>query len=516
METQSQDQAPITRRSVPRRAVIGGAAGAAALAALYAIGGRGMLSGSDDGAPAGSGSAASDEAKALEREEVRISHVLRRAGFGVTRQEYDHYQSLGLDGTIDELVNYAQVNDDEAVALANRIDVTAGNIGAPVGWWLTRIANTKRPLQEKMTLFWHGLLTSQISVVRDPAAMVAQNEFYRANAFADFDEILKGVTRDPAMMVYLDVAGSVRTAPNENYARELMELFSLGVGNYSEEDVREAARAFTGWRIPRQRGENNRPILQEPVFTPRTFDNGVKTFLGKTGAFGPDEIVDIIVEQPASGEYITRRLFSFFVYPDATAEDIAPFVEVYNDSGRNIGAVVEAMLRSDVFYSARAYRAIVKSPIDYAVGAVKALGLQASASQTLTAFGGRRDGGGVLTTMGQVPLEPPNVAGWPGGASWLNSSTLFARLNFIDTVTAGGAQPNRPRGGQTQSQPALEAGTTAQALANYLPLLLDDNIPDGARDVMVEYAGGSETTLTAERLRGLVYLILGAPQFHLA
>ena len=518
METQSQVRPPAPAGNLTRRAVIGGAAGAAALAALYAIGGRGLLSGSDsaDEAASGTGTAASDEARALEREEVRISHLLRRAGFGLTRQEYDRYQSMGLDATIDELVNWTQVDDSEAEALAGRIDVTSGNPATAVGWWLTRMANTQRPLQEKMTLFWHGHLTSQISVVKDPTAMVAQNEFFRANAFANFDQILKGVTRDPAMMVYLDIAGSVRTAPNENYARELMELFSLGVGNYSEQDVREAARAFTGWRLPRQRGGNNRPVLGEPVFAARQYDNGIKTFLGEKGAFGPDEIVDIIVKQPASAEFIARRLFAYFVYPDPAPEDVEAFVKVYHDSGRNIGAVVEAMLRSDVFYSPRAYRAIVKSPVEYAIGAVKALGLQASAGQALTAFGGRRDGGGVLTTMGQVPLEPPNVAGWPGGTSWLNSSTLFSRLNFLNTITAGGATGDRPRGGQAQPQPALEAGTTAQALANYLPLALDDNIPDEARQVLTDYAGGADTTLTAERLRHLVYLVLGSPQFHLA
>jgi uncharacterized protein (DUF1800 family) len=178
--------------------------------------------------------------------------------------------------------------------------------------------------------------------------------------------------------------------------------------------------------------------------------------------------------------------------------------------------VVEALLRSDVFYSPRAYRAIVKGPVEYAVGAVKALGLQTTVGQTLTAFAGRRDGGGVLAAMGQVPFEPPNVAGWPGGTSWLNSSTLFARLNFLNTLTAGGPTNDRPRGGQAQAQPALDAGTTSQALANYLPLLLDDNIPDEARRVLVDYAGGAEATLTPEKLRHLVYLVLGSPQFHLA
>jgi len=445
-----------------------------------------------------------------------MSHLLRRAGFGASKAESDRYQAMGLKSTIDELVNFTSVNDDEAVALANRIDVNGGNVGAPVIWWLTRIANTKRPLQEKMTFFWHGLLTSQVSVVKDPAAMVTQNEFFRSNAFASFGDILKGVTKDPAMMVYLDIAGSVRAAPNENYARELMELFSLGVGNFSEQDVREAARAFTGWRIPRQRGDNGRPTLLEPVFTPRLYDNGAKTFFGKTGAFGPDDIVSIIVEQPASAKFITRRLFSYFVYPNPEDEELAPFVDVYQKNGRSIGAVVEALLRSDVFYSPRAYRAIVKSPVEYAIGAIKALGLQAEIGKLLFAApaGGRRDGGS-LGSMGQTPLEPPNVAGWPGGASWLNSSTLFARLNLLNSLTAGGTT-DRGRRANPAAQPSQETGTANQAMGHYLPLVLDNNLPGEATQVLIDYAGGADVALTAERLRGLVYLILGAPQYHLA
>lgn len=510
MEPEAPAARPLLSLRATRRAVVGGAASASALAALYALGGRGLFSSDGDG---GSEKAASsDEGDALQREEVRISHLLRRAGFGVTKQEYDRYQSLGLDATLDELINFTAVDDSEVEALAGRIDLTSGNVGAPLAWWLTRIANTKRPLQEKMTLFWHGLLTSQVSVVRDPAAMIAQNEFFRANAFANFGDVLKGVTQDPAMMVYLDIAGSVRAAPNENYARELMELFSLGVGNFSEQDVREAARAFTGWRIPRQRGDNGRPTLLEPVFTQRLYDNGPKTFFGQTGAFGPDEVIDIILEQPASVSFIIRRLFVYFIYPDPSEADLAPFVAVYDESDGNIGAVVEAMLRSDIFYSPRAYRAIVKSPVEYAVGALKALGLQASATNTLLGAGGRRDGG-ALGAMGQLPLEPPNVAGWPGGASWLNSATLFARLNFINQVTGANAADRRA---PTAPQPAQELGTVAQAVDYYLPFLLDGNVSTEARAVMAEYAGGADVALTPERLRGLVYLVLGAPQFHLA
>ncbi len=382
------------------------------------------------------------------------------------------------------------------------------------------MANTTRPLQEKMTLFWHGLLTSQLTQVKDPTAMVAQNELYREHAMDAFPDILKSVTQDPAMMVYLNIDGSNKQAPNENYARELMELFSLGVGNYTEQDVREGARAFTGWRVPRQRVDDVAYTLQQPVYLARRFDDGYKTFLGESGYFGADDVIDIIVKQPASAQFIVRKLFSFFVFPGPSDDDIAPFVEIYQNGGQQIGPVVEAMLRSDVFYSPQAYRAIIKSPTEYAVGAIKALGLQTDLPQLSLAQG--RAAVAVLTSMGQVLFEPPNVAGWPGGTTWLNSATMFGRLNFLNLVTGGGAAgllpgPRAANRDLLPDPPAFaQLQTAGQALDYFLPLVLDGNVSDDARQVLLDYAGGADAPLDADVMRGLIYLVLGSPQFHLA
>ncbi len=379
----SSHSAPAHSR-IGRRELLGGALAAGSVAMAYAaLGpGRGLL---DSGTEAGSGEAT--DAVVIASENVQISHLLRRAGFGTTRAEYDRYQAMGLSATLDEVLNYAGVDDSAAEGMAAQFKFDATTRGLPSVWWLVRMANTKRPLQEKMTLFWHGLLTSQISEVKDPLAMVAQNEFFRSHAMDRFPDMLKGITKDPAMMTYLDIAGSNRRAPNENYARELMELFSLGVGNYTETDVREAARAFTGWNVGRERADSGAFTLKEPVYRPQAFDNGSKTFLGQTGNFGPDDIVDIITKQPASAQYIVRRLFRFFVYPDPSDDDLRPFVDVYQKNDMRIGPVVEAMLRSEVFMSPRAYRAIVKSPTEYAVGAIKALELQGNLTQFLTQQG---------------------------------------------------------------------------------------------------------------------------------
>jgi uncharacterized protein (DUF1800 family) len=507
---------------VTRRRVLGGALAAGSVAAAYAaLGGRFDLF-TSDGSSLSPQLAAAD-ADALKSESVRISHLLRRAGFGLTREEHDRYQSLGLEKTLDEVINYQQVDDAVAEDLAAQITIDPSQRAIPIAWWLVRIANTKRPLQEKMTLFWHGLLTSQISEVKDPTAMVAQNEFFRAHAMDAFPDILKGISRDRAMMTYLDIDGSSRQAPNENYARELMELFALGIGNYTEEDVREASRAFTGWNVPRNRIEGPLYTLAEPVFRQQRYDNGTKTVLGQTGNFGPDEIVDVITSQPASGEHIVRKLFGFFIYPDASDDDIRPFVQVYESNGKRIGAVVEAMLRSEVFYSPAAYRATIKSPVEYAVSAVKALGLQGQVTQLLAQAGQRGATAGALSSMGQTLFEPPNVAGWPGGATWLNSSTMFARLNFLNAATGGATttsqqrrtdRRNAPAATPTPDVPSQALGTVEQAIEHYLPFLLDDNIPADARQTLLDYAGDGE--LAPERLRGLVYLVLGSPQFHLS
>ncbi len=313
-------QQSLLRRPATRRALLGGSVAAASLAVTYAaLGDKLDLFGGSSTSPM----AAGNDEDAIDQESVRVSHLLRRAGFGASRDEHDHYQTIGLKATIDELVNYTQVDDSAAVSMAAALPIDDVNRGNLPLWWLIRMANTKRPLQEKMTLFWHSLLTSQTSVVKDLDLMVRQNEFYRTNAMASFPEILKGISMDPAMMLYLDVNGSQRQAPNENYARELMELFSLGIGNYSEQDIRESARAFTGWTVPRNRTEDTRFSYAEPVFRPERFDPGSKTFLGRTGNFRPDDIVDIIVDQPASAKFITSKLFALLRLPKPGRQDHA-------------------------------------------------------------------------------------------------------------------------------------------------------------------------------------------------
>jgi uncharacterized protein (DUF1800 family) len=361
-----------------------------------------------------------------------------------------------------------------------------------------------------MTLFWHGLLTTQLSATADPDAALDQIKLFRRHALDDFGELLHGATMDRSMMVYLDMDGSDSRAPNENYARELMELFAMGEG-YTEEDIREAARAFTGWRVDRDFSRLPFKLLT-PVFDPARFDAGDKTVLGYTGNFGAKDIVHIVLDQPQTARYIVRRIFDYLAYPDADESTLAPFVEAYTTHRRQIKPVVEAILRSDAFYSLQAYRALPKTPVEFAVGTIKALG---GAKDAVAMLPGRAR---ALRSMGQVLFEPPSVAGWPGGKSWFTTSMLFARLNFVNQVTGGVAPPGPPGQQRAPDLPAVpeDLGTASQALAHYLPLLLDDNVSKPARQVLLDYAGGPNARLTPETLRGLVYLIMASPQYQLA
>ena len=434
-------------------------------------------------------------------EATRVSHLLRRAGFAAGPAELAEYRGLGTAATVDRLVDYGSVADD-VDALLRSFSFDTARLGDAQREWLVRMLHTKRPLAEKMTLFWHGLLTSANSKVGRPALMRQQNSFFREHALDDFGTILRGVSQDPAMMLWLDTHNSRRAHPNENYARELLELFSMGLGNYSEDDVREAARAFTGWTVTKE---------GEAVFNRRQFDAGPKSFLGRTVAT-PSDVVDAIVAHPATGRFIAGKLFAFFAYPGADAATLEPFADVFRRTGGSVRAVVRAILSSDAFYSPRAYRSRLKSPVEYAVGALRTLGVAS-------------DGRGVverLTRMGQQLYNPPNVAGWPGGRAWLNSGTWIERLNFANGLTS--ARGLGPLAAFDARRHLEEQGLRRadEVVEHFLGLLVDGRTTEPARRVLRDYLGVSPgTDLTAdrrrldERVRGLVYLVMAMPEYQL-
>lgn len=291
-------------------------------------------------------------------------------------------------------------------------------------WWFSRMVRGPHPAAEKMALFWHGHFASSMEKVRVAWFMFKQNQLFRDHALGDFGTLTKAIVRDPAMMIYLDLQQNSRKKPNENFAREVMELFTLGEGNYSETDIKEAARAFTGMRLDRGTGKVHEMRFQH--------DDGEKTFHGRTGNFGPDDIVAILLEQPACAEFMARKLWRYLVSDAPSQENVEAFAAVLREEKFHTGRSLRRLFLSEEFYRRDNIRAIIKSPAVYLAQMSRHFGM--SSLPDALALGGMRE-------MGQTLFLPPNVAGWPGGAAWINTNTLFTRYNIAGAI-ARGADPD--------------------------------------------------------------------------
>ena len=284
-------------------------------------------------------------------------------------------------------------------------------------WWLTEMLVTPSPLTEKMTLFWHNHFVSSQQKVRSPQLMYRQNALLRRHALGNFGRLLQAVARDPAMVIYLDSASNRKGQPNENFAREVMELFTLGEGHYTERDVKEAARAFTGWGIDPDRGEF--------VFRRLAHDDGVKTVLGRTGNLDGDAVLGVLLAQPQTAELIVAKLWREFVAPDPDPGEVRRIAQVFRDSGYEIRPALRALLTSDAFYDPGNRAALIKSPVELVVGTLRQFNF--ATGEPLPFVLG-------VAVLGQNLFSPPNVKGWPGGEMWINSTTLLARKAFLDRL----------------------------------------------------------------------------------
>ncbi|HEV1998769.1 MAG TPA: DUF1800 domain-containing protein, partial [Candidatus Dormibacteraeota bacterium] len=409
-------------RAVSRRNLIGGSAGIAGLGALLGVGF--LLK--------------EQAAGQVTDERQRAAHLLRRAGFAPARKEVDAAVKSGIQVSTEALLHPEKTSDAalEARLAADNFDLAKTE--QLRRWWLVRMSASNRPLTEKMTLFWHGLLTSSYRKAgKNYDLMYVQNQFLRQHALGNLRDLLVGISKDGAMLKWLDGTGSSKAHPNENYARELMELFAMGVGNFSESDVRELARALTGWYVD---------AAGTVGFRPRAHDAGAKTILGHTGSFGLEQAVDIILADPATPRHIATKMWEFFVYPQPSAADLQPVVDAYHSSHFDIRAMMAAILGSPQFFSNRAYRALVKSPTELVAGVSRQLGLSLDPNAFLA-----------MGTMGQALFDPPNVAGWPGGADWLSTGAWMARMRWLLAVsTQHPATVKAASGGATRPQDAVD------------------------------------------------------------
>ena len=345
------------------------------------------------------------------------AHLHRRAGFAPTQANLDWAVEHGVEAIVDHLL--ADDGDQEA-AFRQAFEAVAGsfvNFADPAhvqSWWLHRMVRTSSPLREKLTLFWHGHFATSVHKVEDGALMQQQIDTLRQHAWGRFSDLVLAVARDPAMLVWLDGESSTREHANENFARELMELFTCGIGNYTERDVLEAARAFTGWHR-----EGNRFS-----FNADDHDFDRKTFLGKSGRFDGTDIIDILMQQPATQRFIAAKLLRFFACPQPSDEAIDAAGRLLDQTQLNVKWFLRELFLSAWFYGDDCYRRRIASPVEFVVGTVRALGIRLSADEL----------NNHSAAMGQELLAPPNVKGWDGEQAWINSSTWPARLAFAEFV----------------------------------------------------------------------------------
>ena len=449
---------------------------------------------------------------------VRAAHLLNRCGFGGTPEEVARVQELGPRKAVDWLLDFpdapaeeqsqTDVPDLSAIdgwprTFADRRKLFEGKtpdermqlnqqlqranreaVQATAEWWLRRMVAGVNPLQEKLTLFWHGHFTTSARDERSAWLMWQQNELLRAQSAGNFRQFVRRISRDPAMLDYLNNSQNRKQHPNENYARELMELFTLGIGNYTEDDVKEAARAFTGWAHD---GENF-------VFRKNDHDDDEKTFFGRRGKFDGDGIIELILSHRACAPYIARRLWTFFVYEDPEPEICQGLGEVLRGSGWDLRPVLATIFTSRAFYSERAIGTQVKSPIQLVTGSLRLLGGPMPPVRQLT---------GALDQMGQIPLAPPNVKGWPGGRAWINTSTLFVRYNTCVMLAGQG----------DAVETARVTGRAEDVVDYWVGRLIQRPIPAEKRKTLLETISrrpGDESAV-----RSMIQLIVSMPEYQL-
>jgi uncharacterized protein (DUF1800 family) len=423
---------------------------------------------------------------ALDTERSRVAHLLRRAGFGATQAELDQYTAMGFSGALEHLLNPDDVDDAQAeqpppVPLDPTDREARRQIEPAKLWWVSRMLATQRPLREKMTLFWHTHFATGSRKVANAPLMLNQIQLFREAGLGNFETLLQKVTRDPAMLIWLDNRQNRKAAPNENYAREVMELFTVGIGNYSEDDVKAGARAFTGHTLDKS---------LRYTFNRNQHDFSSKTFMGQTGTFDADDILAILVRHPATARFLTTKLFRFFVHDRPDPSTIDRLSATFSRSGFDIRAVLSDLFSGPEFLSLGAYHAQIKQPVDLVIGSLKALDVQAVGPDVVQ----------TLRRMGQDLLNPPDVSGWKGGPAWINASTLFERFNFGERLAMTA---------DVLSDQAPEALVDA-----YLGLLVDGDVTPEARAALLDYLG--QPTADAEgKTRGLVHLAMALPTYQL-
>ena len=427
----------------------------------------------------------------------QAAHLFRRAGFGANIEQLDQATGASAAELVGDLVT-ANLEPSEFRSVADSLARTLLAGGDPMklsAAWVYRLLFTPAQLLEKTTLFWHGHFATGADKVTGASLMWQQNQLLRRHALGNFEELTQAIAKDPAMLIYLDSASNRKSHPNENFARELMELFCLGEGHYSERDVLELARCFTGWEIRRERFRKN----------PYQHDDGTKEILGKQGAFDGEQAVKIVVDREQTPRFICGKLFRFFLCdePLPTAELLETPARVFRENNHEIAPVIRLMLSSNLFYSHHCIAKKIKSPVESFIGALRSL--KATTNSERLAKGLRRTGQGLF--------YPPNVKGWDGGRTWINSSTLLARANLFEEILSN--QDTKFDGRSLTEYLSLSGADDAESAIDLIEsCVMAVRLPSESRERLLNQFQASRAD-SEQRFRELLHSITATPEFQL-
>ncbi len=460
-----------------------------------------------------------------------MAHLMRRAGFGATREELEELVARGYENVVEDMLNPSGDRGVLSDDLIRRYHVDQSELRQLDGagaYWLYRMITTNSPLEEKVALFWHSLFATGYSKLNQARSLLNQIDMFRRVGFGSFKDILVELSKDPAMIIWLDNNDNHDGAINENYGRELLELFSLGIGNYTEDDIKEASRAFTGWTLRNAEYMSMRAmkdsiwpysrIAWHFEFREHDHDTEEKEFLGERGNFDGDEIVDIICRQDATARFVCTRLFQFFA-ADEIDEDgeaaIEQMMASYFESDYEIRSVLRTLFNSDYFTSDEARYARVKAPVETVVGAVRMAGSYREPTLGVNMLANQ------AFFMGQGLLQPPTVEGWHEGVEWIDSGSLVERVNFAASELGN---PDSPGVRAISDRLALDGGHTQspeQLVDGCLDLMGPIHVEDSTRSAIVAFASQfGEVDLqeddSLQKVANVMRLIASSKEYQLA
>ena len=442
-------------------------------------------------------------------DQAKAAHLCRRAGFGSSRHQLKEVIGLGPVGAVDRFLQVDLDRDAEYQELFETIRRGLVAFQHPPNlqaWWLFRMQREPFPLREKMTLFWHGHFATSFRKVENLRLMQQQNEMLRQGSLGDVRDLVLAVSRDPAMILWLDNQENRKGSPNENYARELMELFTLGEGNYTEPDVQEAARAFTGWHQDESKF----------IFNREAHDFGPKSILGHHGNFDGADVVDIVLQQPQAKRFLAAKLLEFFVAPQPAEELISEAAQVLADCNLEMRWFLRTLLLSKAFYAPESLYSKIKSPVEYTLGALRDLDAVFPGQELAE----------LMAPMGQELFAPPSVKGWDGERDWISSNAWLARGRFAEALSHAPGGENYGPQLPLESHVSFGERDPQRYVDYYLDRIVQGRVSEAKRRELVQFMFRTdegenrelferEPEFRMQKSRGLIRLILSLPEYHL-